>query len=79
MSSYQGAFKKFKLDVDYYEAHREELLNSYPEQWVAIRDKQIIGVATSPEELRGILEGKGLPTDRILVRHLTRTPDPLVL
>jgi hypothetical protein len=76
---YQEAFEKFKRDVDYYEAHRGELLGKYPEQWIAIRDQQIIGAASSPAELRDHLRDRGLPTDRVLVRHLMVKEDLLVL
>ena len=79
VTEYQETFQKFKRDVDYYEARREELLKRYPERWIAIRDGEVIVAASSPEEIRDYITEKGLPRDRVLVRHLTTKEDLLVL
>lgn len=43
MQEKQAEIRRFHRDVDYYQAHREELLKQYPEQWVAIFNEQVVG------------------------------------
>jgi hypothetical protein len=46
MNQVQAELERFKKDTAYYEAHHEKLLKKYPEQWVAIFDQQVVGVAS---------------------------------
>jgi len=36
---------RFKRDVEYYEAHSRDLLERYPEEWVAIYNESGAGAA----------------------------------
>ncbi len=45
MNQQAEEFEQFQKDVSYTEAHHEELLNQYPEQWVAILHQKMVGCA----------------------------------
>ena len=72
MNQVQAELQRFKKDTAYYEAHHEELLKKYPEQWVAIFDQQVVGVCLDYEQLLTQLEEKGVPIERTLFKHLTQ-------
>ena len=58
--------QRFQRDIDYYEAHREELLDQYPEQWVVIFNEQVVGTAPTVEQvLRGIASKRSPPRTRL--------------
>jgi hypothetical protein len=40
MNEHEELLEKFQREIEYAGAHREELLNQYPEQWVAILTQQ---------------------------------------
>jgi hypothetical protein len=75
----QADLRRFRRDVDYYAAHRDELLARYPEMWVAIFDRQLVGVASDPRALVATLTERRIPAGQALVKHLTRENAPLVL
>ena len=52
--------ERFKQDVAYYESHREELLEKHPEQWIAIFNRNVVGVAPELEVLLHNLEKQGI-------------------
>lgn len=79
MNESQAILEKFQRDIDYAEAHREELLNQYPEQWVAILDQQVVGAKPDVYQLIDNLKARGIPTQRVLLRHLTRREELLIL
>ena len=41
--SQEGKLARFQRDVDYFESHRGELLQRFPDQWVAIFDQESCG------------------------------------
>ena len=75
MNKPQAMLEKFQRDIDYGEAHREELLGQYPEQWVAILDQQVVGDSADPYQLIADLRAKAISTERVLLRHLTHRPE----
>ena len=68
-----------KQESAYYEAHQQELLERYPEQWIAISDQEIIGVAPDPRDLLVELKNKGNPLRKVLVKHLTAKEEVWIL
>ena len=58
-------------DAVYYEAHQAELLEQYPEQWIAILNQKVVGLAPDPRELLLDLKSRDIPLRRVLVKHLT--------
>lgn len=79
MPAQQTELERFRKDTAYYEAHREELLQQYPEQWAAIFDERVVGVASDVEHLLEKLKAKGIPPGKGLVEHLTRNDELLIL
>ena len=69
---------RFRRDVDYYEAHYDELLAQYPEEWVAIYDESVVGTAPQIEDLLTALTRRGVPPEQALVRHVTRHENILI-
>jgi hypothetical protein len=70
--------RRFSRDVAYFADHREELLAQHPEQWVAIFDQQLVGVAPDPRGLLAALREQRVPAGRALIKHLTRENDVLI-
>ena len=79
MQELQAELQRFKRDTQYYEAHREELLTKYPEQWVAVFNQQVVGAAPDFEQLLAMLEQNGIPVERTLIEHMTRKEELLIL
>ena len=79
MHELQVELQRFKRDTQYYEAHREELLTQYPDQWVAVFDQQVVGAAPDFEQLLAMLEQSSIPAERVLIEHVTRKEELLIL
>jgi hypothetical protein len=79
MHELQAELQRFKRDTQYYEAHREELLTQYPEQWVAVFNQQVVGAAPDFEQLLALLEQSAIPVERTLIEHVTRKEELLIL
>jgi hypothetical protein len=68
----QEELERFRRDSDYLQAHYEELLDRYPERWVAVFNERVVGVAPELDELLDGLMAEGLPIGRVYVQFLTR-------
>ena len=79
MNQVQAELQHFRKDTAYYEAHHEELLKKYPEQWVAIFDQQVAGASPDFEKLLDDLQTKGYSVGQVLVEHLTTHDELLIL
>jgi hypothetical protein len=79
MNQVQAELERFKKDTAYYEAHHEELLKKYPEQWVAVFDQQVVGASSDYEQLLTELQEKGVPIERTLFKHLTQKEELWIL
>jgi hypothetical protein len=79
MSKERPILKRFKSEVDYYRTHRDDLLQQYPEEWVAIFNQTVVAADAEPEKLLAALRQKGVPVEQALVEHLTRHEDTLIL
>lgn len=79
MQEAQAELARFKKDTAYLDAHYEELLEQYPEQWVAIYNQQVVGTGPDFEQLLKNLKAQGFPVGQLLVEHLTRQEEVLIL
>lgn len=79
MQEQRTELERFKRDTAYYEALRPHLLEEYPEQWIAIFQEQVVGVAPDVEQLLTDLKARGIPVGRALVEHVTRHDELLIL
>ena len=79
MKQSQRELQRFQRDVDYFQAHQEELLSKYPDQWVAIYNQQVVGAAQDPEQLLDQLEEQGIPIEHALFEHLSTKEELWIL
>ena len=75
MNQVQVELQRFKKGTAYYEAHHDELLEKYPEQWVAIYNQKVVGASPDYERLLDDLEGKDIPVERTLFKYRTQKED----
>ena len=75
----QQDLDRYRADALYLEEHREELLEQYPERWVAIYNLQVVGAAKDPRRLVKQLDRKGIPSGRVYRGHLTNKDELLIL
>jgi len=75
----RAQLQRFRRDVAYYAEHRERLLARHPEQWVAIFEQQLVGVAADPPALFAALQQRQIPAGQALIKHLTRKHPVLIL
>ncbi|HEY8885566.1 MAG TPA: DUF5678 domain-containing protein [Chloroflexota bacterium] len=71
--------RRFQQDTDYLRTHWDDLLERYPEQWIAIYNREVVGVAPDFDRLLGELKKCGVPIGRARIEHMTRHDDVLIL
>ena len=79
MRSSQVRTEEHGRDVEYYEAHYPELLAQYPDQWIAILDRKVVGASDDAFKLMAQVEADGVPSNRVLRRHMTKDAELLIL
>jgi len=79
MNKQADEIEQYQQDISYAESHHEELLKQYPEQWAAILHQKVVGAAPDVYQLIAELQERGLPTERVVLRHLTRREELLIL
>jgi hypothetical protein len=62
----------------FWEAHYQELLKLYPEQFVAVHDDAVIAVSAALDDLTQKLDLKGVDPSDLWVRFITREPGKLL-
>jgi hypothetical protein len=71
--------ERFNADMLYFDRHRQELLEKYPEHWVAIYKQQVAGASKDQKRLIRQLDRKGIPPARAFVDYLTDRDELLIL
>ena len=71
--------RRFQQDTDYLRTHWDDLLERYPEQWIAIYNREVVGVAPDFDRILGELKKCGVPIGRARIEHMTRHDDVLIL
>ena len=79
MRSSQVRIEEHGRDVEYYEAHYVELLAQYPDQWIAILDRKVVGASDDAFKLMAQVEADGVPSNRVIRRHMTKDAELLIL
>ncbi len=79
MHEHVKELQRFQKDIDYFELHQRELLQRYPDEWVAIFNGRVVGDNPDVEPLLRSLEERGVPIDKTLLRHLAAKEDVLIL
>ena len=70
---------RYRNDALFFDEHREELLQQYPEHWVAIYDQQVVGAANRLPQLLKELEERGLPQGDAFIERLSAKEDSFAL
>ena len=73
------AFRRADEADAFWAAHYAELLERYPEQYVAIHQGEVVANHPDPLELDRMLEGKGLDPREVWVKLITTHPRYLIL
>ena len=71
--------ERFHADAEYFERHRQELLERYPERWVAVYNQEVVGSAKDIKRLVRQLERKGIQPGRTYREYLTEKEELLIL
>ena len=61
--------RRFDADLRWAEAHREELKQQYPDQWLGIARQQVLAHADTPEEVRDQLDAAGEDVSSTVLHH----------
>jgi len=75
----QAERDRFEADTLYLDAHRDELLARYPEQWVAVYKLEVVGVAKEMEQLVKELKQNGVPPEYSYCEYLSAEPITLIV
>ena len=69
----------FKEDALFFNAHHREILRLYPDQWVAVYDKQVVGADEDFRLLMKDLKALGYPLKCLVVRRMETNPMTLIV
>lgn len=75
----QQELKRYHDDALYFEERRQELTKQYPDQWIAVYNKQVVGTSKDPKRLLAQLKRKGIPPNQVFLEHLSTKEDILIL
>lgn len=70
--------RRYRENLEYLEAHRDELTGRYPDEWVGILDRRVRAHAGTADEVVCMLEEAGQSLDGVVLQ-LMRTDDTLWL
>jgi hypothetical protein len=67
-------FRRREQSLLYIQDHFEELMQRYPEHWVAIYDSEVMAAALTLAELEAEVVAGQRDASEVVVRHLTKVP-----
>jgi len=70
---------RYRDDTLYFDAHRDEFVATYPDQWVAIYNKQLVAAAHDLPELLQKLHDRGIPRGRAFKEFVATEDVDLIL
>ena len=70
---------RFHRNVEYFRAHHDQLLEQYPEQWVAVLDERVVAADSDYERLLKFLKANGVPLGKVYIQRATETDEPFIL
>ncbi len=71
--------QQFHSDSEYFSTHYTELVEQYPEQWVAIYHKNVVGSSDDHYALLDTLQEKAVPLEDVVIEHVTRDEELWIL
>ena len=63
--------KRFHEDGQFFYEHYDELLEKYPEHWIAVFYKEVVGTDTDYGRLLDDLKFRGFPLNRMSIDRVT--------
>ena len=63
--------KRFHEDGQFFDTHYDELLEEYPEHWIAVFHKEVVGTDTDFYRLLDSLKSRGFPLSRMIIKQVT--------
>ena len=79
MNELQAELERFRRDAQYYEDQLHELVEKYPERWIAILNEQVVGTSRDYDDLLRQLQENGIALERIFIELLTRQEEVFIL
>ena len=70
---------QFAEDTRFLESIRPELQNKYPNCWVAVYQKQVVGTGTTLKEVIQKLDENDIPKSRAVIDFLRSEPIAMIL
>ncbi len=71
--------QQFGDDLRLFNASHAQLIEKYPEQWVAIIDGEVVAHGAAFDAVLDLLDAKALPQHRAVVKFLTASEQLLIL
>ena len=75
----EARLQRFHEDVVWFSAHRKELTAQYPDRWVAVYRKEVVGAHEDIEELSKHLKASHVPNGRAYVHFAAAKPKAWVI
>ena len=66
--------KQFHEDVIWFETHRKELVDKYPDHWVGVYRKEVVGAAEDIEDLMTQMKADQVPILRSYIDFVATKP-----
>ncbi len=79
MAEIQAELAHFHRDVEYGQAHYDELLEKYPEQWVAIYGEAVVGAGPDRRQLGDALRKQGIPPEHTYFEFFTHDDTVMII
>ena len=57
----------------------DELIKTYPDQWIAFHDKHVASHADTLDEIVSLIDKEGLPRNNVIFRYVESEPTTLIL
>jgi ribosomal protein L20 len=64
--------EEFRRDLAFIEEKREELLEDYDENWVAVYNSKVVAHGKDYNKVLSQLQKRGMPVDQIPIRYLSK-------
>jgi len=71
--------KQFREDRVWLEEQKDELKKKYPNQWVAILNKKVIGISSDYSSLIESLKRKNIELGKVVIEYLSTTEEIFIL
>ena len=71
MDNTQTELDRFHDDGQWFSDHYDALVKQYPDHWVAIYNRKVVGASRDSDALFATLKKKGVPINHAFFKYLT--------